>query len=162
QPPVPSVGPEENQHRFNRVFQAFSTVFARREHPLVLFLDDLQWADVPTLQLIRTIVTNPDSRHLLFIGSYRDNEVDEAHPLTTILGDIEKLALVSRITLAPLAPAEVVELVADTLRCDSGEAVELSGLVHAKTGGNPFFINMLLRSLHHDGLITFDVRDRAW
>ena len=82
QPASPLVGAAENQNRFNRVFQAFSGVFAGPEHPLVIFLDDLQWADIPTLHLIKTIVTDPDSHHLLFIGAYRDNEVDDAHPLT--------------------------------------------------------------------------------
>ena len=78
---VAVVGAAENQNRFHGVFQAFSAVFARQEHPLVIFLDDLQWADIPTLNLIKAIMTSPYGRHLLFIGAYRDNEVEEAHPL---------------------------------------------------------------------------------
>ena len=113
---VPVVGATENQNRFNRVFQAFSGVFADSSHPLVIFVDDLQWAEAfPTLHLIKTIVTNPDSRHLLFIGSYRDNEVDDAHPLTAVLTEIGKLAVVSHITLAPLPLPYVTALIADSL-----------------------------------------------
>ena len=116
QPAVPAVGATENQNRFNRVFQAFSAAFAQSRHPLVIFLDDLQWADIPTLHLIKTIVTNPNSHHLLFIGSYRDNEVDETHPLTSVLTDIGKLAVVNHITLAPLPLPHVTALIADTFR----------------------------------------------
>ena len=162
QPAVPAVGATENQNRFNRVFQAFSAAFAQSKHPLVIFLDDLQWADIPTLHLIKTIVTNPNSHHLLFIGSYRDNEVDETHPLTSVLTDIGKLAVVNHITLAPLPLPHVTALIADTLGCGADDVATLAALVHDKTGGNPFFVNMFLRSLEHEHFIAFDGRRRAW
>ena len=105
--PVAVLGATENQNRFNRVFQDFSAVFADSSHPLVIFLDDLQSADMSSLHLIKTIVTNPDSRHLLLVGAYRDNEVDEAHPLIAVLAEIGKLAVVGHIALGPLALAQV-------------------------------------------------------
>ena len=162
QAPVPVLGAAENQNRFNRLFQDFSAVFAHERHPLVIFLDDLQWADLSTLQLLRTIVANPDSHHLLLVGAYRDNEVDESHPLVAILAEIERQRAITRIALRPLELAHVTELIADSMGIAAELARPLAIVVHDKTAGNPFFVNMFLRSLHQDRLISSDLRRKTW
>jgi predicted ATPase/signal transduction histidine kinase len=173
QPPVVELGPSEAQARFREIFQRFVEVFARPEHPLVLFLDDLQWADSASLKLLRLLVTGHDggasqtpsagSRCLLVIGAYRDNEVGEAHALSLTLEEIRKAgASVTDIWLGPLGPEHVGAIVAETLRCDEATAAPLSRLLVDKTGGNPFFLLQFLRSLHEDKLLQFDREARQW
>ena len=117
QPPVPELPPQQAQGRFQLVFRRFLGVFARPEHPLVLFLDDLQWLDAATLDLLADLLTQPDVQHLLLIGAYRDNEVDAAHPLMRKLDAIRKAgALVQEISLAPLAREDLGRLIADALQ----------------------------------------------
>ena len=119
QPPVPELPPQEAQRRFQLVFRRFIGVFARPEHPLALFLDDLQWLDAATLDLLEDLLTQPDVQHLLLIGAYRDNEVDAAHPLMRKLEAIRKAgAKVQEIDLAPLAHDDLEQLIADALRCE--------------------------------------------
>jgi predicted ATPase len=140
QPPVPDLPPQDAQHRFLLVFRRFLGVFAREEHPLALFLDDLQWIDAATLDLLEHLATHPEVRSLLLIGAYRESEVPSAHPLRRKLKSIRKAeAKIREIVLAPLGLDDVRRLVADTLRCDPERAWPLSELVHEKTGGNPFF-----------------------
>src|ERR1043166_7212007 len=81
QPPVPELPPQDAQGRFQLVFRRFISVFARPEHPLALFLDDLQWLDAATLDLMEDLLTRSDMQHLMLIGAYRDNEVNPSHPL---------------------------------------------------------------------------------
>ena len=120
QPPVPELPPQDAQRRFQLVFRRFIGVFARPEHPLALFLDDLQWLDAATLDLLEDLLTQADVRHLLLIGAYRDNEVDAAHPLMRKLDAIKNEGgKVAEITLAPLAHEHVGQLIADALRCDA-------------------------------------------
>src|SRR4029453_17846509 len=115
--------------------------FAWPKHPLALFLDDLQWLDAATLDLIADGLTQPDVRHLLLIGAYRDNEVDASHPLRRKLDAIRQAgAAVQEITLAPLVRDDLAQLIADALRCEPARAAPLAQLVHEKTGGNPFFV----------------------
>lgn len=155
QPPVDALGPGETQFRFNRIFRRFIDVFARPEHPLALFLDDLQWADLASLALLEVLVTDPDSRSLFVIGAYRDNEVDDSHPLRATLRAAGKAgARVSEITLSPLSRADVGRLVADSLREDSRRVAPLVDLVLEKTDGNPFFVNEFLLSLRDEGLLS--------
>jgi serine/threonine protein kinase len=142
QPPVPELPPQDAQRRFQLVLRRFIGVFTRPEHPLALFLDDLQWLDAATLDLLEDLLTRSNRQHLLLIGAYRDNEVDAAHPLMRILDAIRRSgARVQEIRLTPLAPDHVGELVADALRCEHARAVGLTALVHEKTGGNPFFLS---------------------
>ena len=123
QPPVPQVPPQDAQARFQLVFRRFISVFARPEHPLALFLDDLQWLDVATLDLLEDLLTRPDLQHLLLIGAYRDNEVHPAHPLIRKLEAIRQAAAsVHQISLSPLAPQDLVELVAEALHCGLKDA----------------------------------------
>ncbi|MBW4492054.1 MAG: AAA family ATPase [Oscillatoria princeps RMCB-10] len=163
QPAVPQLGPSESQNRFNRVFQQFTHVFSQPEHPLVLFLDDLQWADLPSLKLIELLVTDPDSQYLLLIGAYRDNEVSPTHPLIHTLELIQQAsATVNNIILQPLDIAHVSELVADTLRAGAEKTKPLAELVCEKTQGNPFFLTQLLKSLYQDKLLAFDFSAASW
>src|SRR5262249_37065833 len=108
QPPVPELAPQDAQRRFQFVFRRFLGVFARPEHPLALFLDDLQWLDAATLDLLQDLMVQTDVRHLLLIGAYRDNEITSAHPLTRRLEVIRGTgAPVQEIALAPLGSEDV-------------------------------------------------------
>ena len=163
QPAVPELPPQDAQRRFQLVLRRFIGVFARPEHPLALFLDDLQWLDAATLDLLEDLLTRPDLQHLMLIGAYRDNEVDATHPLTRKLDAIRQAgALVPEIRLSPLAREDVGHLIADALRCDSGRAALLAQLVHEKTGGNPFFAIQFMSALADEGLLTFDHDDAQW
>jgi PAS domain S-box-containing protein len=162
-PPVPELPPEQAQRRFHLVFRRFLGVFARPEHPLALFLDDLQWLDAATLDLLEDLLSQAEVRHLLLIGAYRDNEVDAAHPLARKLKTIrEAKASVQEISLAPLTRADVRQLIADALRCGPAQAGPLAQLVHEKTGGNPFFAIQFLYSLADEGMLRFEHDDARW
>jgi predicted ATPase/signal transduction histidine kinase len=162
QPPVPQLTPAEAQNRFNRLFQKFSQVFASKEHPLVLFLDDLQWADSASLKLIEQLVANPESQYLLLIGAYRDNEVSPTHPLMSTLESVLQAGVtVSNITLQPLSLADACQLIADTLG-ETKKVKDLSELLFNKTAGNPFFLTQLLLSLHREKLLTYDASAGKW
>jgi PAS domain S-box-containing protein len=163
QAPVPELSPQEAQNRFQAVFRAFLGVFARKEHPLALFLDDLQWLDVDTLKLLEHLVTHSDIRHFLLIGAYRDNEVSPSHPLMLRLDSIRKAkATVRDIALAPLSFDDVGQLIADSLRQERTRTEPLAQLVHEKTAGNPFFAIQFLTALAEERLLEFDPREGAW
>jgi PAS domain S-box-containing protein len=163
QPLVPELEPQQAQNRFQLVFHRFIGVFARRDHPLALFLDDLQWLDAATLDLLVDVLTRSDLRHLLLIGAYRDNEVDATHPLTRKLDALHQAgAQVQEICLAPLTRDDLRQLIADTLRCKPPSAAPLAQLVHEKTGGNPFFVMQFLHALAEDDLLTFDHDAASW
>ncbi|MEH2448806.1 MAG: AAA family ATPase [Nostoc sp.] len=162
QPPVPELSGNAAQNRFNLLFVNFIQVFTTIEHPLVLFLDDLQWADSASLNLIRLLMGETLRGYLLIIGAYRDNEVFAAHPLMLTLEEIEKGATVSTITLAPLSQTDVNRLIADTLSCSTEIALPLTGLVYQKAKGNPFFTTQFLKVLHEEGGITFDWHTGLW
>jgi PAS domain S-box-containing protein len=163
QPPVPDLPPQDAQNRFQMVFRHFVGAFARKEHPLALFLDDLQWVDTATLDLIEHLVTHADVRHLLLVGAYRDNEVGSAHPLLRTLEAIRNAGTrVHAIVLAPLGVKDLGRLVAAALHCKSNRARPLAQLVHEKTGGNPFFAIQFFGSLTEEGLLVFDPGVRAW
>ncbi len=163
QPPLPELPPQHAQRRFQLVLRRFIGVFARREHPLALFLDDLQWLDAATLDLIEDLLIHPDVQHLLLIGAYRDNEVNATHPLMRKLEAIHGAgALVQEITLAPLAKEDLEGLIADSLHCAPERAAPLAQVVHQKTGGNPFFAIQFISALAEEGLLTFDHGSRRW
>ncbi|MFB2970731.1 ATP-binding protein [Aerosakkonema sp. BLCC-F183] len=163
QPQVPVLAPAEAENRFNLVFGKFIKVFTQPQHPLCIFLDDLQWSDGASLKLIERLMTAADSKYLYLIGAYRDNEVSEAHPLMLTLAEIEKAnATIDRIFLSPLKLSDVNQLIVDTLHCGSETALPLAKLTVAKTGGNPFFINEFLKALYAEGLISFDYQQGSW
>ncbi|XZN89549.1 MAG: AAA family ATPase [Microcoleus sp.] len=145
------------KNRFNLLFQNFIRLFATKEHPLVIFLDDLQWADSASLKLIQLLMSEKDTNYLLLMGAYRDNEVFPAHPLMLTLDEIRSYsATVNQITLAPLDKTSLNRLIADTMICSPEKAMPLTELVFGKTQGNPFFATQFLKSLQVDGLISFD------
>ncbi|MCP3940092.1 MAG: AAA family ATPase [Desulfobacteraceae bacterium] len=146
--------PTESQNRFNKVFQNFIQVFYKPEHPLVIFLDDLQWADPATLKLLELIMADDQTNCLFLIGAYRDNEVSPDHPLTISIEKLEKAGLViNTISLPPLGQEHIAALICDTLQEDSKNVSQLAGLVLKKTGGNPFFVNQFLNTLYQKSLI---------
>jgi PAS domain S-box-containing protein len=163
QAPVPELPPQDAKRRFQLVFRRFLAVFARPEHPLALFLDDLQWLDPATLDLLEDLLTHTDVRHVLLIGAYRDNEVASAHPLMRTLERIRNAGTpVRNIVLAPLAREDVSRFVADSLYCDRARAAPLAELAHEKTAGNPFFVIQFLSALVEEGLLTFDHGAARW
>jgi len=163
QPPVPELPPQAAQGRFQLVFRRFISVFARPEHPLALFLDDLQWLDVATLDLMEDLLTLPDMRNLLLIGAYRDNEVNPTHLLMRKLEATRKAgAILQDIVLAPLTREDLGQLIADSVRCDPERAAPLAQLIHDKTGGNPFFAIQFISALAEEGLLIFDHGARQW
>ncbi|MBD2494544.1 ATP-binding sensor histidine kinase [Nostoc sp. FACHB-280] len=163
QPPVAELSGTAAQNRFNLLFQKFLRVFASPEHPLVMFLDDLQWADLASLQLMELLMCDAHLGYLLLIGAYRDNEVSIAHPLQLTANAISKAgAIINTITLQPLSQETWNQLVADTLKCAENLALSLSQLIYRKTQGNPFFSTQFLKSLHQDGLIEFNWEQRCW
>jgi PAS domain S-box-containing protein len=163
QPPIPDLPPQDAQVRFQAALRRFIAVFAQPEHPLVLFLDDLQWLDLATLDLLEDLLRQPDVRRLMLIGAYRDNEVNSHHPLTRKLEAIRKEgAIIQEIVLAPLNRDELGMLIADALHCTTEHATPLVGLVHGKTGGNPFFAIQFVSALVDDALLTFNHSEGLW
>ena len=171
QPAVQELGPTETQNRFNLVFQNFIRVFCQQEHPFVIFLDDLQWADSATLKLIELMMTDPDTHSLLLIVAYRDNEVSPTHPLTIALeenalrarcANEKQEAIVKQINLRPLNLEQITQLIADTLHSDRDRVRPLAELVVGKTEGNPFFVNEFLKTLYQENLLAFDFQQRSW
>ncbi|MFM0125957.1 AAA family ATPase [Paraburkholderia sp. RL18-101-BIB-B] len=163
QPPVAALPPSEAQNRFRIVLRQFVAVLASEDHPLVVFLDDLQWTDAVCLTLIEDLITHPDTRYLLLIGAYRDNEVDASHPLVTTLETIRHSgAPVTDLKLAPLSLVHLNELVADTLHASPVVCEPLTRLVYERTEGNPFFFIQFLDTLHKEGLLRHDTRHWAW
>jgi predicted ATPase len=162
QPPVPELPPQDARRRFQLVFRRFICAFTR-EHPLALFLDDLQWLDAATLDLMDDLLTQPDVKDLLLIGAYRDNEVAPAHPLMRKLQAMRQAeAIVHDIVLAPLTRDGLEELIADSLHCERRRAGPLVGLVAEKTSGNPFFVIQFISALFEEGLLTFDHIQGQW
>jgi PAS domain S-box-containing protein len=163
QPPVPDLPWQDAQKRFHLVFQRFIGVFAAREHPLALFLDDLQWLDVATLELLRHLLITPEVKHLLIVGAYRDHEVGPSHPLASMLHAIRATgAVVQEVILVPLGLDDLGQLVADALRCEPEHARSLAQLVQEKTGGNPLFAIQFFTALAEEGMLAFDPSARAW
>lgn len=157
QPAVAELPPAEAQRRLRRVLRRFVGVFAQEEHPLVLFVDDLQWVDPASLALLHELVTHPAMRHLLVIGAYRDNEVSASHPLVSAVAEARSAgARVSEIVLGPIPRGPFAAFVGDALHCTRDEAAPLADLVHDRTAGNPFFAIQFLLSLHEERLIELD------
>jgi predicted ATPase/signal transduction histidine kinase len=163
QPAVPDLALQEAQVRFQIVFRRFLAAFAGAEHPLALFLDDLQWVDDATLELVEDLVSEPEIRYVLLIGAYRNNEVGPSHPLERMLAGMRhRESTIREIALRPLALHDVTGLVADSLHCSRESAEPLAHLVHEKTGGNPFFVIQFFTALAEEGSLWFDQENYAW
>ncbi|MCA1458264.1 AAA family ATPase [Bradyrhizobium sp. BRP22] len=163
QPPVPETSPQDAQRRFQLVVRRFVAIFAKPHHPLVLFLDDLQWLDVATLELIEYLLNRSDLRNLLLVAAYRPNDVDVKHLLAQWLSEIRaSRKRVREVDLAPLTRDAVGEFAADALRCEPAYAMPIAELAYEKTGGNPFFLTQFLQALAEEKLLTFDHDKRQW
>ena len=163
QPEVPSLSGVENRNRFNYTFNRFISSIARPEHPLVVFLDDLQWIDPASLNLIESLLTVHHTSSFLVIGAYRDNEVDPNHPLAVSQERMQDQSdRVTVITLADLAAVDVDQLLADTLRLSVADCRELSQALVDKTAGNPFYFRQQLYALESEALLSFDSEQRRW
>ena len=163
QPPVPDLPLTQAENRFHQVFRRVLQLFCRQERPLVLFLDDLQWADAATLKLLVDLLESRDTKSLLVIVAYRDNEVSPSHPACLTLEEIRQAGVPLReIVLEPLREQDVNRLLADTIHADPADTAPLSGLIYQKSGGNPFFLIQFLATLYHDGLLTCDPEQSLW
>src|SRR4029077_1159957 len=150
-------------NRFNRVLRQFVRVFARDDHPCSIFLDDLQWVDSASLNLVKILVTDPEVNHLQLIGAYRDTEVGDSHDVMLALNQLRVANVeVRELRLACLDVDQVTDLLVDTLGCESHDARPLAELIHQKTAGNPFFVNQFLLFLQQDELIQYDYRAGKW
>ncbi|MBT9316342.1 trifunctional serine/threonine-protein kinase/ATP-binding protein/sensor histidine kinase [Leptothoe spongobia] len=163
QPTVPTLSGTAAQNRFNLLFSKFIQVFTSPEHPLVIFLDDLQWADSASLNLLKLLMDESEVGYLLMLGAYRDNEVFSAHPLMLTLNELQNCNTpLHTLYLKPLIKPDVNQLVADTLLCEPTIATPLSELVYQKTHGNPFFATQFLVGLHEQNCICFDRTVGYW
>ena len=161
--PITDGSDNKAQNRFNRVFQNFIHIFAQLEHPLVIFLDDLQWADRASLKLLELLATTTEPQNLLLIGAYRDNQVNVTHPIMQMIESIKQTnGTINQLYLSTLNLSDINQFIADTLRCSTIHSLPLAELVQQKTGGNPFFMNEFLKTLHSENLLRFDYQSRQW
>ncbi|MBK7830047.1 ATP-binding sensor histidine kinase [Nannocystis sp.] len=163
QPSVPVLPPTESANRFHTALRALLRALAGERHPVAIFLDDLQWTDPATCKLVEELVGDAELTHILWIGAYRDTEVDLDHPLARALRRLdERGAAVTVRALPPLAPASVARIIADTLHCGPDDAAALAALIHDRSEGNPMFVRTYLQSLHDQGVLTLDRSCGAW
>ncbi|MGE5703989.1 MAG: helix-turn-helix transcriptional regulator [Clostridia bacterium] len=163
QPPVEELAVAEAQNRFQMVFRKFVLVFASKSHPLILFFDDLHWADPASLDFLRLLLADPGSRYLLLIGAYRENEVSETHQLHTTMAAMEAKGIgITRVRLYPLEKAETFALVSETLRSEDARVQPLVDVLYRKTAGNPFYLRQLLQAMHADQMLWFDAGSGRW
>jgi predicted ATPase/signal transduction histidine kinase len=163
QPPPAGLPAAETRNRLSRVLAKALQAFAMPTRPLVLFLDDLQWADVSTLSLLQSLARDPDNHHVLLVGAWRDTEVSATHPLTIAIEELRVTGTpIREVRLTPLSPEEVARMVRESTGADTGRALELGQLIHARTGGNPFSIREFLRFLHDQNLLRFDAPSGRW
>lgn len=163
QAPVQELDPVESQNRFNMVFQNFIQVFCRKEHPLILFLDDMQWADSASLSLVTLILSAQETESLLIVEAYRDEEVSATHPFMLVVKDQRELGVnIGSVELISLNVEDTAQFVADTLRTDIASATPLADVIWHKTGGNPFFIRQFLQALYTEKLIYFDAESNTF
>lgn len=157
------LSPAEAANRFNYLFRKFIQIISREDHPLVIFLDDLQWADAATLNSLKLLMTDKENKYLLIIGAYRNNEVSETHPLTFAIDDIHHAsASINQLEVDNLSVASVKQFISDSLHTSPDKVEDLALLVHQKTQGNAFFVNQFLYSLHEEGFLYFSATARAW
>jgi diguanylate cyclase (GGDEF)-like protein len=157
QPALPELSAEETEHRFHYVFGRFLKVFATREHPLVIFLDDLQWIDFGSLKLLSKLLADRSAQYLFLVCAYRNTEVPADHPVALAFDTLRRDDVtISRIDLAPLDMEHVLRFLAEFLRCDEDDVLPLAHIIWRKTNGNPFFMNQLIRTLHREGLLMLD------
>jgi len=156
------LGPHETRNRFHQVFESFIKAIANKDHPIVLFLDDLQWADSASLQVIRLLTTVAEIKYLFIIGAYRHNEIAESHPLSLVINDIENSGItVNNIFLQPLDHVNIVALLNDTFKNPQEDVDNLAEIIVKKTGGNPFFVNEFIKFLYKESIVEFALK-KGW
>ena len=162
QPAVPELFGSAAQDQFNQLLKGFVQLFARAEHPLVLFLDDLQWADGASLQFLQFLMEDAEVEHLLVVGAFRDNEVSASHLLAMIIDRLNQHGIVQTLLLGPLQYDDLNQLIADTLSCSRSLVAPLTELVVQKTQGSPFFATQFLQSLYDRQLLSYNLTGRHW
>ncbi|MEM7038160.1 MAG: AAA family ATPase, partial [Bacteroidota bacterium] len=162
QPPVKELPADETRARFQSALLSFIGSIAHAEQPVALFLDDMQWADSATFEILENVIQSPDIRHVLLLGSYRSEEVDESHPVSVIIEKLEKITEIHEVSLFPLRKIHVAEILAETLKTSSSEVDGLAQLVLEKTSGTPFFLFQFIRSLYEENFVRFSIEERAW
>ena len=159
QPPLAPLEPTESQNRFNHAFQCFLQVFCREDRPLVVFLDDMQWADPASLRLLTSLLSAAGTHSLLVIASCRDNEVVATHPFALAVKELERRSVpVHTVPLNPLGWSDIAQFVSDSFHVDGDAAGPLAETIREKTGGNPFFMRQFLQKLQTEDLLTLDVK----
>lgn len=161
---TPRLSGTQSENRFNYVFGQFISAISQKEHPLVIFIDDLQWADPASLKMLQNLITNPQHKYLFLIGAYRDHEVSSSHPLMRMINIMQRdqYTIVQTLTLSPLSLAHISTLLVDTLHRDKFDVQPLAQIVYEKTKGNPFFVNQFLQSLHKELLLLFNYEQNQW
>ena len=163
QPKIPKLGGLESQNRLNYLFSSFIEAITAAEHPIVLFIDDMQWADSASLSLLNVLMSNKELNHLMCICAYRDNEVSPAHPFITTVDDLRKKgAMVSEINIGNLKESDVQQLISDATHLPLKQTSSLANLVYEKTHGNAFFVTQFLKNLAEESLLQFDQKSRKW
>ncbi|MDJ0840462.1 MAG: AAA family ATPase [Acidobacteriota bacterium] len=160
---LPELGSVETRNRFELALRQFVSLFADADHPLVLFLDDLQWADTASLDLIGMLMSGRIKGHLLLIGAFRDNEVGTTHPLRRVVDALKAQGRPPReLSLKPIQAEHLTQLAGDTLGSGFPDTRALADTLFQKTGGNPFFAVELLKKLHADGHVFFNYEKKQW
>ena len=163
QPAVAKVGATEAQNRFHKFFLNFVKTLCDKEHPFILFIDDLQWVDSASLGLLKSIMLNDEIQHLLIMGAYRENEVDSSHPFIMMVNELQKAnAIINTIRLSNLQPPDINHLLQDSLKCEAGHAQAFTDLIVQKTQGNAFFIHQFLQNLYESKLLQFNFNQHQW
>ena len=163
QPEIPKLGGLESQNRLNYLFSSFIQAITAAEHPIVIFIDDMQWADSASLSLLNVLMSNKELNHLMCICAYRDNEVSPAHPFITTVENLRKKdAKVSEINIDNLKKADVHQLISDATHLPLKQTASLANLVYEKTHGNAFFVTQFLKNLAEESLLHFDHKSRQW
>ena len=163
QPPVSELGPMETQNRLIGLFEKFVGVVCQKEHPLTLFIDDVQWVDMGSLLLLENLINNSQSQYLLLICAFRDNEVDPLHPFITTISEARKKNIwITNINLKPLQVNDICHLVSDSLSCEFKAAAALAKLIYDKTRGNSFFVGRFFKSLNEKKLLFYSHEKRKW
>jgi predicted ATPase/signal transduction histidine kinase len=160
--PVTKLPPPEARVRFQKAFEKLVRILTAGGQPLVAFLDDLQWSDIPSLKLIEYLMLEADLSSFMIVAVFRDNEVQPGHPLLATLDEIRKSYDVPTIKLSPLSKNAIAELLCDTLHSTHQEVMELADILSHKTAGNPFHITEMIKTLHESAAISFDSRDGRW
>ncbi|MBD2329776.1 AAA family ATPase [Alkalinema sp. FACHB-956] len=162
-PPLPEISDTDVETRLTLLFRGLLRAIATADHPIVLFIDDLQWADLAFVRLLQRLVTDPEAGYLLLVGAYRDHEVSAAHPLMLSLEEIRQTGKAfTHLTLTPLSQAHTHQLIQQTLRLSEATAAPLADLCFQRTQGNPFFLNQLLETLYTRELLTLDPAQGCW